>query len=88
MCALINRRAVAERLFGNLKGIFAIYKPRDVRVEKIVEKLQHSFKIGLNTRPCRPIESIVKIDEEKNWVDKVINLADSPLGITHCHMFK
>jgi hypothetical protein len=81
MCALVSKRAASEQLFSKLHGLFAVYKPRDLTGDKLVEMLKYALNSGLNERACRPMESIVRIDEEQNWVSKQVNLADSPLGM-------
>ncbi len=81
MCALVAYRSTAEKLFKGFKGVFSIYKPSDMTYDDISSSLKFAFAIGLNEKPCRPTESMVKIDDDNDLVYISPNLADSPLGI-------
>lgn len=70
----------AEMVYRQLNGLICIYKPPDMNMISVYQKLKHALVNGLNELPCRPVENRLKIDEEKNiaYVDK--DLADTVEG--------
>lgn len=80
MCALVVKRSLGENIFNRLNGLIAVYKPADMNIEEIKSKLKYLFAQSLNDMPCRPIEKMVKIDEDNNSIYITENMADSPLG--------
>ena len=81
MSALIVKQRPSDRLFKKINGLISIYKPPSMELGEIVDKLKYTFVSKINEMPCRPIEKIVKIDEETDQVYIAPNLADSPLGM-------
>jgi len=77
MNALVTRRATSERLFDKLQGLFCVYKPADMPIGELTDQLKHIFVKGLNDRPCRETESIVKIEETSNEIYIGQNYADT-----------
>jgi hypothetical protein len=81
MCALVVKRSVSERLFKNVHGLVSVYKPPSMTLADIVKKLKYTLVATFNDKPCRPMEKIVKVDDETDSIYITKNLADSPLGI-------
>ena len=70
----------AEIAFNRLNGMFSIYKPPDMDLLQIYNKLKKIFYKGINELPNREVEDIIKIDEKKNLVYLDKNLADTVQG--------
>ena len=79
--SLIKKLSTAETAYKNLNGIFCIYKPPDMDLYEIIDKLKTTLSEGINTLPCRPVEKIVKIDECNDKPMLAINYADTVQGI-------
>jgi hypothetical protein len=72
--------SAAESAYQNLKGVFSIYKPPDLDIQGVYSKLKRALYQGINELPNRSVESIVKIDDNKDLVYVDTNLADTELG--------
>jgi hypothetical protein len=78
MCALVLHKS--EKIFNKINGLICIYKPPGMKLADITQKLKHMFVKSLNEMPCRPMEKMVKVDDENEKIYITRNLADSPLG--------
>lgn len=74
------KRSPSEYKYSKLKGLFCIYKPPDMDLLDVYKKLKFHLVDGLNNEPCRPVEDIVKIDDETNQIFVAKNPADSVEG--------
>jgi hypothetical protein len=72
--------SIGEVTYSNLKGLFCIYKPPDMDLLEVQRKLKYMLVKGMNQLPCRPVESIVKIDENTKEAYLEKNLADTVQG--------
>lgn len=74
-----NKLTPGEAVYKKLNGLICIYKPPDYDLEEIVNKLKYTFVHGINQLPCRPVEKIVKINDDSPQHEPMIvnNLADS-----------
>lgn len=81
MCALVVKRSKGERIFGKINGLICVYKPSTMELTDIAQKLKLMFLQTFNKMPCRPIEKMVKVDDQNEKISITQNLADSPLGI-------
>ena len=71
-----------EQLYNRLSGLFCIYKPPDMDLaDEATPLIKHALVNGINLLPCRPVEHIVKIDEERNEPRVEPNLADAVEGL-------
>ena len=77
----------AESVFNRFKGIFAIYKPPDYDLYDVYKQLKYTLLNGINQLQNKPVEDIVKIDEEKNLIYLDKNLADTFEGIRIYYFF-
>jgi hypothetical protein len=73
----LKKLSTAESIFQNFKGLFCIYKPPDIDLIHVYNQLKTTLIKGINDLPNRDVESIVKIDDEKNLVFVDKNLADT-----------
>ena len=71
----------AELAYKCLRGVFCIYKPPELDLTSLVQTLKKTIVGGINKLPGKPVESVVKIDDDTNniYLDK--NLADTKEGI-------
>ncbi len=89
--ALVNPRASneGERVYNKLNGLFSIYKPPDMDLAtEGLRLLKHKLVYGINLLPCRPIEQMVKIDDESNEPRIEPNMADAVEGLKYAPQFK
>ena len=78
--SVIKRVSVGEQIFRNLNGVFCVYKPPDMDLIEVLRKVKTTLLKGINDLPCRPIEKIVKIDEQTNKLYIGRNMSDSVEG--------
>ncbi len=80
LLAPLKTLSAAELAYQNFKGVFSIYKPPEVDLKGVYNKLKRALYQGINELPNRSVESIVKIDDEKDLVYIDTNLSDTVLG--------
>ncbi len=77
----LKKESPGEYVFKRLTGLLCLYKPPDMDLAEIENKLKYVFNRGINEMPCRPAEKIVKIDGSTSDARKsaliVDNLADT-----------
>ena len=76
----VPSRSSAELIYSKLHGLISIYKPPDIHILEIMQKLKQSFVRGINSLPCRPVEQIVKVDDQSGLVYIDENKADTIQG--------
>lgn len=78
----LAKESPGELAFRRLNGLFCIYKPPDLDLMNVFDKLRQQLVSGINQLPCRPIENIVGVNDESDEICIRKNLADSVEGWT------
>lgn len=80
--AVVTYKAItaSESAYKSLCGLFCVYKPPEMDLATINKTLKGALVRDLNKLTQKPVESIVKIDEEKNLVYLDKDFADTKEG--------
>ena len=76
----LAKETPGELTFRRLNGLFCFYKPPDMDLYDVFGRLRQYLVSGINELPCRPIENIVKVDDESDQICIRKNFADSVEG--------
>ncbi len=79
--ALVTFKTIsnAELVYKKLRGLFCVYKPPEMDIPTIANKLRSVLSMELNMLPQKPTEQIVKVDDQDDvYLDT--NFADTKEG--------